>query len=291
MQPLNQRSEMGSKNQSTLSGVDTGVSPNGKGGIPAVQQQQPADEPRRVSLAELFSEDDEESSNSNSVADDDPSKPPETMEQLTRRLGLKPEQVYGVKIPLADGAEALTIGQLKDRVSELVDFETRETQFEQRRIKAEGELLRSQSEIRELLAMVPKEHISPEIVNKIRKRHDDNMKRERQLTLEHIPEWHDEKKHAEDLQGIIEFMGDYGFDDGFISTVTDHRALKFIRDMYLRDRRIKAALAKVTDHTKNGQRPSAKTKRAAARPTQQPNKRAVTPDNRSRIASLFSQSE
>jgi hypothetical protein len=292
MQPSNPRSEMGSKNPSTPSGNDSGVNPNGKGGTPPIQQQQQQEEPRRLSLAELFA-DDNNSEGTDSSAEDDLSQPPETMEQLTRRLGLKPEQVYGVKIPLADGAEALTIGQMKDRVAELVDLETRETKFELRRVKEEGEMLRAQAEIRDLLAMVPKEHIKPEMVEKIRKRHDENMNRERQMTLEHIPEWQDEKKRVEDIQGMSEFMSDYGFDKTFLGTVSDHRAIKFIRDMYLRDRRIKAALAKVTTPNTKGQRPSNKPAKGAIKPNMQQSKRSAqgsAPNQRARLSQFFSES-
>jgi len=310
MQPSNSRSEMSSNQSQTPSGADVAPT-NGKGGATDIQQaaptraspnerreqqrqqQQQSDEPRRLSLAELFgkNEDGEDALDDNgNVIAHDPSKPPESMEELSKRLGLKPEQVYGVKIPLSDGAEPLTIGQLKDRVGELVDLETRETQFEARRMRAEGELMRSQSEIRELLAMIPKEHIRPEVVNKIRQRHEANMVSERRMTLEHIPEWRDEKRAGEDLQGMIGLLGEYGFDETFISTVHDHRAIKFIRDMYLRDKRIKAALARVTIPESKGYRGSAKTKKSAARPNQQQSSRKnVAPDQRSRIAALFNQ--
>lgn len=310
MQPSNQRSEMGSKQNSTPSGVE-GVSPNGKGGAPDNQQpqyvpraarnerrdqqqqnQQQEDEPRRLSLAELFARDEDGEETFDEGVSDDPSKPPETLEVLSKRLGFKPEQIYNVKIPLADGAEPLTIGQLKDRVGELVDLETRETQFEERRMRSEGELLRAQAEIRELVAMIPKQHINPEIVNKIRERHNANMAHERRMTIEMIPEWRDEKRAAEDLEGMIELLGEYGFGKEFIGTVHDHRAIKFIRDMYLRDKRIKAALAKVTTPDSKGQRGSAKTRKAPAKPQQQQSsRRNVIPDQRTKMAALFNQSE
>lgn len=319
MQPSNPRLETSSNQKAAPSGADGAKTPNGSGNASnnqpqqqpqyqsrpsrierqreqQLQQQQQTDEPRRVSLAELFAEpeDGESLDDDGNVVSDDPSKPPDSMEALSKRLGLKPEQVYNVKIPLADGAEPLTIGQLKDRVGELVDLETRELQFEQRRMRTEGELLRSQAEIRELLAMVPKQHISPEIVNKIRQRHETNMATERRLTLEHIPEWRDEKRAGEDLQGMIGLLGEYGFDETFIASVHDHRAIKFIRDMYLRDKRIKQALAKVTIPDSKGHRSSAKTKKAAARPSnQQPSTRrsGVVPNQQSRIAALFNKSE
>jgi hypothetical protein len=284
---------MKGNNQSLSSGNGSGATPSGKGAAaPNVQQQQQqAEEPQRLSLAELFAEDGD-NADSDSGVDDDPSTPPDSMEGLSKRLGFKPEQIYNVKIPLADGAEPMTIGQLKDRVGELVDLETRETRFEQRRLSAEGDLLRSQAEIRELLSMVPKEHIKPEVVAKIRQRHDANMQRERVATLEHIPEWRDEKRRTEDLQGMIEFTGKWGFDSGFLATVSDHRAVKFIRDMYMRDKRITAALAKVTTPDSKGLRSSGKTKKPAMRPnTQQSQRKNVVPDQRSRVAELFNQSE
>jgi hypothetical protein len=313
MQPSNQRSEM-SSNQSQKPSGNGGATPNGTGDAPnnpqplptrpsraerreqqqkQQQQQQQTDEPRRLSLAELFaSEDEEEIDNDGNPVVEDPSKPPETLEALSKRLGFKPEQIYDVKIPLANGAEPLTLGQLKDRVGELVDLETRETQFEQRRMQVEGELLRSQTEIREIIGMIPKENINPAIVEKIRKRHEANMAFERRMTLEHIPEWRDEKRAGEDLQGMIDFTKRWGFDETFMATVHDHRAIKFIRDMYLRDKRIQAALAKVTTPDSKGQRSSAKTKKAAARPVQQSRQReGIAQDQRTRIAALFSQSE
>lgn len=316
MQPSNQRLETSSKQTPTSSGNGGAHVPNGNGSAPdnqqlhqqqsrmspnerrakQQQQQQQTDEPRRVSLAELFSDNEdgsEEFDNDGNVVVDDPTKPPDTLDVLSKRLGFKPEQIYNVKIPLADGAEPLTIGQLKDRVGELVDLETRETQFESRRMQVEGELLRSQTEIRELLGMIPKEHINPAIVDKIRKRHEANMAFERKMTLEHIPEWRDEKRAGEDLQGMIDFTKRWGFDETFIATVHDHRAIKFIRDMYLRDKRIQAALAKVTTPDSKGQRGSAKTKKAAAKPMQsnQNRKSGAIPNQQQRLAALFNQSE
>lgn len=293
MEPLSQHSEMSANNQPKPSGNGSGAIPNGKGSAAptSVQSQQQAEEPRRVSLAELFADDGDDDADNDSGSED-LSTPPDSMDGLSKRLGFKPEQIYNVKIPLADGAEPMTIGQLKDRVGELVDLETRQTQFEQRRISAEGELLRSQAEIRELLAMVPKEHIKPEVVNKIRIRHEENMKRERAATLEHIPDWRDETKRTEDLQGMISFLGEWGFDGGFMATVSDHRAVKFIRDMYIRDKRIKTALSKVTTPDSKGLRSSSRTKKSAARPNvHQSQRKNVVPDQRSRIAALFNESE
>lgn len=265
---------------------------------PSVQQTN-ANEPEKtkpVSLAELFG--DSETPGAEKPLDnddaDDPNAPLDSIDRLTKRLNLKPEQVYAIKVPMRDGAEPLTIGELKDRVGEVVDLEQRELQFDQRRVKAEGALLQAQSEIRELISMLPKEAIKPEMVQKLRNRHEAQVTRERELTLEHIPSWENDENRRKDIKGMVTMLSDYGFDESFITTVQDHRALKFIRDAYLRDKRIKDALAKVTKPPVKGQRPSSKTAKPAVRPMQQqntPRGQYRQPTQRDRIANLFKQSE
>jgi hypothetical protein len=289
MQQSNGQSETVPNQQAANSNPASTGTPSNKG-APNNTQQVQQEEPRKLSLAELFAEDAEDLDDNGEVrpSSDDPSKPPETLEAAAKRLGLKPEQVYNVKIPMPNGAEPLTLGQMKDRVGELVDLESRELQFDQRRMKAEGELLRAQAEMREIMAMVPKDKLNPEVVNKVRQRHEDTMKRERQLTLQHIPDWQDEKRRTEEIQGINDLLSDYGFDETFLTTVVDHRALKFIRDMYLQNRRIKAALARVTnDPAKSGQRPSGKAKAPARPNSSTSNRKTGAPTQRSKIMSIL----
>lgn len=248
-----------------------------------------------MSLAELFgdsegnlrSEDDVETEQA-----DDPSKPPTSVEAVAKRLSLKPEQVYAIKVPMPNGAEALTVGQLKDRVGELVDLETREMEFDQRRTKQEGELLRAQQEMREVLAQVPKDALKPELLEKARTRHEATMRRERQLTLEHIPAWSDENRRTADMQGMMDFISEWGFDgESFLPTLVDHRAIKFVRDMWLRDQRIKKALENVKIPLKKGQRPSSKAAKAPVKSGPIQRRQAVQPDQRTKLMDYLNQSE
>jgi hypothetical protein len=247
------------------------------------------EEPKRLSLAELFADDEEGGSDE---SQDDPTKPVETLDGLTKRLKITPEQAYAIKIPLANGAEPLTLGELKDRVGELVDLEVRELQFDQRRVKAEGELLRAQTEMRDLMALIPKDQLTPAAIQKVRDKHAATVRREQQATLEHIPEWQDEKRRTTDITGMIELLSNYGFDETFLGTVQDHRALKFIRDSYLREKRISAALAKIKDvPRKPGQRPSGKSAKGAIKPGNSNGRKAVIPDQSSKLRELFSTSD
>lgn len=287
MQQSNERSETSGNSPANSQDAGDQTNTNTKGNVGSIQQEE---QPKRLSLAELFAEDgDGEGQGSESgTGDDDPSKPVDSIDGLTKRHKMTAEQVYAIKVPMPNGAEPLTIGQMKDRVGELVELETREAQFDQRRIKSEGELLRAQAEMRDLMALIPREQLTPAAVEKVRKGHEATMKRERAATLEHIPEWQDEKRRTEDLHGMIELLGDYGFDEAFITTVVDHRAMKMIRDFWRQNTRIKAALAKVTTPLGKGKRPSGKTGKGPAKPNSQPQRQSKgAQDQRSRIMNLL----
>lgn len=274
----------------------SGLDDKGGASVPPVKDgKTPAEAPPKAkSLAELFGDDEgnplPETDGGDEV--DDPSKPPASVDAAAKRLKLTAEDVYKIKVPMPNGAEAVTIGDLKDRVGELVDLEARELTFDQRRQKSEGELMRAQQEMRELIASVPKEHLKPELLDKARRRHDSMMNMERERTLEFIPSWNDERKMETDKVGMRALMTEYGFDDTFLETVTDHRALKFIRDMWMRDARIKKALADVKIPLKKGQRPSSgkPAKGGTPRPIVA-SRRQGAPDQRGKIMQLLNSSE
>lgn len=247
--------------------------------------------PKVRSLAELFGDEEGNplSENDGAEIDDDPSKPAASIDAAAKRLKMTAEDVYAIKVPMPNGAEAVTIGDLKDRVGELVDLESRELAFDQRRQKSEGELMRAQQEMRELMAAVPKEHLTPALLDKARRRHDATMNMERERTLEFIPAWNDERKMEVDKTGMRTFMAEYGFDDTFLDTIVDHRALKFVRDMWLRDVRIKKALADVKVPVRKGQRPSGKLGKAPVKPAATTRRQPVQ-DQRGKIMSFLDSS-
>lgn len=284
-----------SQNGGDTSGV--GANPTPQARPPRASRPKEGDqgdngEPRRLDLASLFAPKGEgDGPNNESDEDnDDPSKPPDSLEALSKRLRLKPEQLYDVKIQMPNGAEPVTLGYLKDKVSEVVDLDTREQLFDQKRIKAEGEVLRAQAEVRDILSMLPKEVAQqlPQLVDKVRRRHEATRVQEQSRTLDIIPDWTNESKRTEDIKGMTSFLGEWGFDETFITTVVDHRAMKFIRDMYLRDQKIKKALAGVTIPKKKGFSPSAKTSKPASKPSTTPSRRErVAPDQQSRIMAFL----
>jgi hypothetical protein len=255
-------------NQANSQPDNNGAEPNKNGKAFNKQQDDQAKQPK--SLAELFGSKSDESSTEIALDDDTPDDaeaPLDSIDRLMKRHKLTADQAYGIKVPMPNGAEALTIGELKDKISELTDFEVRVVQFDERRIKQEGELLRSQAELKELIGVLPKDAIKPEVLQKLRERQAETTKQQRQLTLEHIPEWRDEKKRTTEIEGIVEMLSDYGFDESFLQSVVDHRAMKFIRDTFLIRSRIRKSLEQVRDPKKLGKQPSGKSNKSPIKPS------------------------
>ena len=258
-------------------------------GVANKQEQQPN---KSLSLAEMFGNPEDESSLEIDLEErtpDDPNKPIDSIDRLIARNKLTAEQAYAIKVPMPNGQEALSIGELKDKIGELSGFEMRVMEFDERRIKQEGDLLKSHAELRDLLGMLPKEAITPAVLDKLRRNQDNTLKVERQRALEHIPTWRDEKSRDADIAVMNETLADYGFDAGFLDTVVDHRAVKFVRDMCLMRARIKKSLESVRDPNKTNKRPSGKGNKAPIRPNNNANgQRKLMPTQDDKIRNLFS---
>lgn len=284
--------------------VDAAASARGDDGAPAIPPRKVEKNdglPRpRMTLRELFrvKEGEDGSEDGEPVLDleepDDPSKPVNSIDGLAKRLKVKPEDVYKIQVPMANGEKPVTIGELKDRVGEVVDLDARELEFDTRRIRSEGELLRAQGEIRELMALIPRDKLSPELIKKVRAKHEATLTRERQLTLEHIPAWENDDTRTTEISGIMDMLADYGFDENFITTVQDHRAMKFLRDSFLIRRRIAKAMKDVKVPPRKGAVPPSRRKGAPVAPSSKdPSQRTRgrgTPTERDKVMALFNPS-
>jgi len=171
---------------------------------------------------------------------------PKALKDLAERLELAPEDLYGLEIPMAQG-EPLTLGKLKDIAAAQGDFTVRELKSEEERTRKESDLIRAQEELRELVDLLPEAARKPELLEKIRQRHAAKLSVERARTLDAIPAWNDEATREAELTGMVEHLQSYGFPANYLASVLDHRLLKFMRESYLREKRIRAALARVTD--------------------------------------------
>lgn len=206
---------------------------------------------------------------------------PTSLKALAEKLKLEDKDLYDIEVPMANG-ESQKLGQLKDFFANAGDLELREMQFEEAKAEAESNLIRTQQEIKELLAEIPKEHLKPETLEKFRAKRQAQFEEARRETLELIPEWKDEATRTKDITGIIQHLTAYGFPTNYLDSIGDSKTFKYIRDNYLREQRVKRALEKV----KKGQPEKVST----SKPAQAPRKAGaqVNPKSRNPLADLLS---
>lgn len=183
---------------------------------------------------------------------------PTTLKALAETLGLEDKDLYELQIPSSiKDAEPYTLGKLKDLAAQQDDFTVRTLKFEEDARRKETEIQRASQDLAELISAIPQDMLKPEIMQKVQQRRESAVAQERERTLEAIPQWMDSQGKPQidviekDLQGMAEHLKSYGFDDRYLAQVYDHRTMKYIRDNWLREQRLRKALESVTEQKPN----------------------------------------
>jgi hypothetical protein len=215
---------------------------------------------------------------------------PKTLDEVAERLGLKVEELYELELKTGGEGRAFKLGELKDAAAAESDLDARTLIFEQDSVERENALLREREELNYVLSQLPQ----TSALQKLRERATAETKKraaaQEARILETIPEWKDKAARDKDLDGMNEFVQEYGYGPADVDRIKDHRLLKLVRDSWKKSVSLKAALEKVKNGTKgappaSGQRP--------ARPGA-PNSNATAPTKhqaqkqvRARIGSLL----
>lgn len=186
---------------------------------------------------------------------------------LAGKLNVELDDLYKLAISESEDGSPVTIEDLKDSYAKRDEFALRELEFEETSVARETELLQAQEEVRELLAALPEKAVKPEVLQKVRDKHVAKMTMEKQRTLDVIPTWQDEKQRTADIEGMAEHLKQYGFPVNYLERVADHRQVKYIRDNWQREQRMRQALSKIRAGKPN---PTPSAKPAAKAPQKQP---------------------
>lgn len=221
------------------------------------------------SLGNALAEDEQPSGDDQGeTSGSDEQSQPTRFNDLAGATDLELDALYKLTVSLDDDSEPVSIEQLKDSYKERNDFELERIRIEEQQAEDTKKLLRERSELQELLAALPANAVKPETLEKLRGQMEQRQTEERRQTLEVIPDWKDDEKRDRDIQAMTEHLQDYGFPPGQLGQMVDHRWLRYIRESMLRERRIKAALAKV-------KKASPGKAKSAAEPNKAPRKNAA----------------
>lgn len=177
--------------------------------------------------------------------DADENAKPVKFNDLAGATELELDDLYNLKISYADGKE-MTVEELKDLGAKQDDIVLRELQWEEQRAEQESKLRRVQNELTEIVQALPKGALNEQVLAQVRERQAEREKRELALTLDTIQPWRDESVREADMAGMVKHLESFGFPKETLGSLIDHRWQNFIRQSYLREQRIKAALAKVS---------------------------------------------
>lgn len=193
---------------------------------------------------------------------------PKNLDELAEALGIEVAALYDVEIPAKQkGAEALKLGKLKDLAAEHGEFAVRQLKLDEDRRAFEALRVTRDQEFRELLAQLPADAIKPEAMQKLRAMLDKRRAEERELTLEKIAEWSDEKVRAEDLKGMLKHLESYDISPAFLVANVSASLMRFVRDSWKRAETIRKALEQVTE--RKGKTPARARGDSSERPAKQ----------------------
>lgn len=184
---------------------------------------------------------------------------PKTINDFAEMHGVDVKDLYAMQFNFGDGeGESKTLSELKDIAGNANQFAVDQLRFEEQKTKRETEFVRAQSELQDLVNMLPKKAVTPELLQVIANKRAGIVERENGLTLSAIPEWNDDDRQKKDRNEMREHLSTYGFAPGYLDSVTDHKTLKYIRDNMQRQQRIDRVLEQVKQVNKPGHKPSSK---------------------------------
>ena len=210
---------------------------------------------------------------------------PTKFNDLAGKLGIELDDLYKLEVSQADDGTVVTVETLKDYYADQADYSMREIEFEERKTQSESEIMQAQEELRELMAALPEKAIKPEVLQKVRAKHEAQGALERRRTLDVIPAWQDEKTRTADLEGMSEHLKQYGYPVNHLERVADHRQIKYIRDNWQREQRIRKALAAVKAGKPN---PTTRQKPGKKAPQKAPLTGVKKGNARNKLEALFS---
>lgn len=235
---------------------------------PTGEDQSLTPDDKRAALAELL---EGKTDTGDQGEPGDTGKPPEgedqddgkldTLDAIANKLGVEVSSLYDIEIAQpGDGEDRVTIGELADIAKDRGQLELDRLEFDDARQKGEADLMRAQQEVNEIVQLLPKSAIKPELLDAVARKMQATQDRERGLTLKAIPDWKNEETETAERKEISEHLAKYGYPANYLENVHDHRQLKYMRDNWQRARNMERAVEALRTQRKEGHKPGSRNK-------------------------------
>ena len=170
---------------------------------------------------------------------------PKSLDELAEGLGVDVADLYKLEVPLGGDREPITLGQLKDigKAGSQIDLDRIE--FDEKVTEFEAQQRKAAQDMADLIASLPRNAITDELVGKIQQQRAAVQDREEKLLQAAIPGWSDPVVKERERTVMGDYLNEFGFPKGFLDTVVDHKTQALIRDAAMRKQRLATALDQV----------------------------------------------
>jgi len=162
------------------------------------------------------------------------------LKSVAERLQIDPTKLYqDIRVKAGDGE--LSISELADRYKAQTELDEIKATLTKARGDFEADQVRQARELDEILNVLPREALRPELVQAYQRQKAEYLSREREALLRAIPEWADTGVVTAERKQLTDYLASFGWPEGAIDRVEDHRLFVTLR-AGMRDRAELAAL-------------------------------------------------
>jgi hypothetical protein len=138
--------------------------------------------------------------------------------------------MYDLAVPMGEGESPMTIGEMKDRIGQVRNFEFDKDNFADYREQSLNEIVESRTQIdgviQALKQVVPPEQLARVFADQI-ERYNGQVARAKEQIREYFPEWDDASTKQADRKKLKGALKSYGFSEAEVDNVVDARLIRF----------------------------------------------------------------
>lgn len=210
------------------------------------QRETVAKAPQSVNIDAELARESEQSPEGGAKVETPKKVAPKDLKTLAETLGVEVSELYNLE--LTDGTgKTHKLGALKDLAVQQDKVTAKELELSERETTESNNLLRQRQELEQLVGMIPREMLKPELIERIRSEREKYIAQEVDKLIDVIPEWKNQATLAADKSQMASFLKEYGIEPETLQGMVDHRFIKLIRDSWQRKARIDKAMAAVKE--------------------------------------------
>ncbi len=153
-----------------------------------------------------------------------------SLNDLAEKAGVSVEDLYNAELALPDDRGTITLEALKTGHTEAQRLKEKSQDLEQRTRDFENQQIQTRQELTELLKQIPREALSPELLQQVQEQHARTLEENRAALLQVKPDWEDPQVFQAAREQILGAVSDYGFTRVDLDSVVDYRLTKLLHD-------------------------------------------------------------